>query len=146
MFSGKRSGKLAEKKRRRICAGVAALLSAAFLTACGSAGKIPEGMDEETYQAGVQAAEAVKAYQDGEIEKEEASERLQDAETKLEGISLEDGSDAYMANMVISLYTSRLLSELEETDQEGVQADSSSSAGDELQEQYEKLTDALDLD
>lgn len=111
------------KKRIEIIAAACPLL---FATACGK--KIPRGMSEKTYNAGMQALEIEESYLNGKITADEASMQLDTIYSLLDTFEFDDLNER-AKNQIVSIYvTTFTLDLLLEND---------------VSKSYDKLKDAL---
>lgn len=87
------------KKRIAIVATACPLLL--FTTACGS--KIPKGMSEQTYNAGMQALEIEESYLNGEITANEAYKQLDIVYDLIDTFEFDD-TDESTKNHIVAVY------------------------------------------
>lgn len=97
-------------------------------------------MDSTTYSKGSEAESIIEKYQDGDLSESDAIDKLQAIDDDLSELELEDGSDAYMANMVVRMYIDDIIDELQSRE-DGEEV--TSESGDGLTSDIQKLKDAL---
>lgn len=71
---------------------IIACFSLALFIGCGES-KIPEGMNQETYDIGVQALKIMDKYNDADITADEADSRLDSLYNKLDKLELKSDPD-----------------------------------------------------
>lgn len=111
------------KKKIAIVATACLLL---FTTACGS--KIPDGMSEKTYNAGMQALEIEESYLNGKITSDEAYEQINIISKLVDTFEFDD-TDESSENHIVSFYIFKFSSDL--------------FNGSDATESYDKLKEAL---
>ena len=111
------------KKRIAIIAAACLLL---FATACGK--KLPRGMSEKTYNAGMQALEIGDSYMNGKITADEAYTQLDTINSLLDTFEFDDVDESAKNNIVSFYVTTFKLDLLLEND---------------VTDSYDKLKDAL---
>lgn len=129
-------------KRNSLIFFLPVLLIIAVIAGCGSSSsaEVPEGMDSTTYSKGSEAESIIEKYQDGDLSESGAIDKLQAIDDDLSELELEDGSDAYMANMVVRMYIDDIIDELQSRE-DGEEV--TSESGDGLTSDIQKLKDAL---
>lgn len=61
-----------------------------LLAGCGGNNGIPDGMNEDTYNIGVQAVDALESYNDGNMSNDEIKDRLNEYYSQLNVLQFDD--------------------------------------------------------